>query len=214
MSLESGTYLSDLVITNPLGSDKRDQGDDHIRLIKAVLKATFPNLNGPVNATPAQLNRLVGVTGDIQTQLDTKAPMPLTTVCLFYQAAAPTGWTQVTTQDNKALRVVSGVSAAGGTTGNDAGASFSVVFTSKAVTGTIGGTAITINQMPAHTHAARNNDGAAGVTTGGSYVNSIGNVVATTGSTGGSQTHDHTFTGTAINMAVQYINVILASRTT
>lgn len=41
---------------------------------------------------------------------------PPGTVMLFYQAAAPIGWTKLTTQDNKALRVVSGAGGvAGGT---------------------------------------------------------------------------------------------------
>ncbi len=43
MSLESGTYINDLTTTNPPGSDQILQGDDHIRLIKTVLKNTFPN---------------------------------------------------------------------------------------------------------------------------------------------------------------------------
>lgn len=43
MSLESGTYVDDLVVTNPTSGDLRQQGDDHLRLIKTVLKNTFPN---------------------------------------------------------------------------------------------------------------------------------------------------------------------------
>lgn len=43
MGLETATYLSDLVSTNPLSTDKKKQGDDHLRLIKAALQATFPN---------------------------------------------------------------------------------------------------------------------------------------------------------------------------
>ena len=43
MALETGTYVNDLVITNPTGSDSISVGDDHIRLIKKVLKNTFPN---------------------------------------------------------------------------------------------------------------------------------------------------------------------------
>jgi len=42
MGLESATYIEDLVVTNPPGNDLRSQGDDHIRLIKQVLKNTFP----------------------------------------------------------------------------------------------------------------------------------------------------------------------------
>ena len=43
--------------------------------------------------------------------------IPTGSVMLFYQSAAPTGWTQLTTQNNKALRVVSGTG--GGTGGSN-----------------------------------------------------------------------------------------------
>lgn len=43
MGLESGTYISDFVSSNPAGTDLESQGDDHIRLIKAVLQSTFPS---------------------------------------------------------------------------------------------------------------------------------------------------------------------------
>ena len=38
MALESATYISQLVDTNPAGSDVISQGDDHLRLIKEVLQ--------------------------------------------------------------------------------------------------------------------------------------------------------------------------------
>ena len=44
MALESATYISGLVTTNPTGSDSISQGDDHIRLIKTVLKNSLPNV--------------------------------------------------------------------------------------------------------------------------------------------------------------------------
>ena len=50
MSLESGTYLDDLVNTNPTASDNVSQGDDHLRLIKKVLKNSFPSVDAAVNA--------------------------------------------------------------------------------------------------------------------------------------------------------------------
>lgn len=43
MGLETGTYINDLDVANPPGTDKKKQGDDHLRLIKTVLKNTFPN---------------------------------------------------------------------------------------------------------------------------------------------------------------------------
>lgn len=41
MGLESGTFVDDLVITNPPGGDDKRQGDDHLRLIKTVLRNTL-----------------------------------------------------------------------------------------------------------------------------------------------------------------------------
>lgn len=43
MALESATFVSSLDATNPPGTDKKKQGDDHLRLVKSVMKATFPN---------------------------------------------------------------------------------------------------------------------------------------------------------------------------
>lgn len=48
MALEAATYLQDLDAANPSASDPKHQGDDHLRLIKAVLKATFPDATGPI----------------------------------------------------------------------------------------------------------------------------------------------------------------------
>tara|TARA_Y100000994_G_C15641165_1_gene421348 strand:+ start:146 stop:889 length:744 start_codon:yes stop_codon:yes gene_type:complete len=49
MALESATYVSGLVATNPTGSDSISQGDDHLRLIKTVLKNTLPNADEAIN---------------------------------------------------------------------------------------------------------------------------------------------------------------------
>jgi len=43
MALETGTFVDDLVVTNPVAADSVSQGDDHLRLIKSLLKTTFPN---------------------------------------------------------------------------------------------------------------------------------------------------------------------------
>lgn len=42
MGLETGSFVSDLVSTNPVVGDDVAQGDDHIRLLKTLLKATLP----------------------------------------------------------------------------------------------------------------------------------------------------------------------------
>jgi hypothetical protein len=72
MALETATYIDGLVVTNPLGTDAKSQGDDHIRLLKSTLKATFPNVTGALTATHTELNYVDGVTSAIQTQIDTK----------------------------------------------------------------------------------------------------------------------------------------------
>ena len=47
MALESATYISELTITNPVGAtDPKSQGDDHLRLIKKVIKNSFGNFAG------------------------------------------------------------------------------------------------------------------------------------------------------------------------
>lgn len=75
MGLETGTYISDLVNTNPTSSDPKSQGDDHLRLLKSTVKATFPNVSGAVTPTHTELNYVDGVTSAIQTQMDLKAPL-------------------------------------------------------------------------------------------------------------------------------------------
>jgi len=85
------------------------------------------------------------------------------TIMLFQQSTAPTGWTKLTTHDNKALRVVSGNVGSGGTTG------FSSVFagrtptgnvsttTNGSISGSTGNTTITTSTMPSHQHLAGQN---------------------------------------------------------
>lgn len=61
MGLETGTYIDSLNASNPVGAtDPKSQGDDHIRLIKSTIKATFPNLDAAMTATEDDLNILAG----------------------------------------------------------------------------------------------------------------------------------------------------------
>jgi hypothetical protein len=59
MGLETATYINGLVTTNPTSSDPKSQGDDHLRLVKSTVKATFPNITGAVTPTQADLNVLL-----------------------------------------------------------------------------------------------------------------------------------------------------------
>ena len=97
-----------------------------------------------------------GITFNDNTSLNSKyGIIPQSIVSVFFQAAAPTGWTKLTTQNDKALRVVSGTGgASGGTT------AFTTAFpnslrTASAtvpVSGTVGGTTLTSLQIPSHNH--------------------------------------------------------------
>ena len=59
MALESTTYISGLVVTNPTSSDNISDGDNHIRLLKSTVKATFPNVAGAVTGTHTAINSAV-----------------------------------------------------------------------------------------------------------------------------------------------------------
>jgi hypothetical protein len=59
MALESSTYINGLVVTNPTSSDNISDGDNHIRLIKSTIKATFPNVTGAVSGTHTAINSAV-----------------------------------------------------------------------------------------------------------------------------------------------------------
>jgi hypothetical protein len=125
---------------------------------------------------------------------------------VFNQTNAPTGWTKDATRNNYALRLVSGAVGSGGSV------DFTTAFASQGVAGTIGGTALTVGQLPAHTHgftAALNNiSGPTG--SGASRPNTV--QAGATDSTGSGETHTHSFTGTPINLAVRYADIIIAQK--
>jgi hypothetical protein len=68
MGLETGSFISALVSTNPVGAtDPKSQGDDHLRFIKAKLLETFPNVTGAVTSTHLELNLVDGATQGLAT---------------------------------------------------------------------------------------------------------------------------------------------------
>lgn len=155
--------------------------------------------------------------------------LPAGTAMLFVQTAAPTGWTKSTTHDNKALRVVSGAASSGGSV------AFTTAFASQAVTGTVASYTLTTSDIPSHNHSAsssvsdpghthsytirdqtRTADGPGGelwnyTTSGATGSSTTGISVSTSiGSTGGGGGHAHGFSAPSINLAVQYVDVIIA----
>lgn len=82
MALEAAAFINDLVVANPVGgTDTKAFGDDHLRLLKTVLKASFPGVTaarqfedttagaGSVNFLRFYRN-IVGVNGNLLGQLD------------------------------------------------------------------------------------------------------------------------------------------------
>lgn len=64
MTVESVTYIDDLNASNPAGTDAKSEGDDHIRNLKTGIKNSFPNIDGAMTSTQAELNNLDGYTGN------------------------------------------------------------------------------------------------------------------------------------------------------
>jgi hypothetical protein len=155
----------------------------------------------------------------------TGGSIPAGTVLSFFQAAAPTGWTQVATQNNKGIRIVSGT---GGGTGGTIG--FSSLFSATAsyagsiniTSGSVGDTSLSTAQLASHAHATTfdgqgfySNTGGGSRTAGGGSEQVIGFAMS---ANGGSAVHTHSLAGAAANgnftsnFDLQYIDMILASK--
>jgi len=189
MGLETGSFIEDLVSTNPLGTDAKSVGDNHIRLVKSILKSQFPNLgSAAVNATAAQLNDIT----------DNNRQVPTGVIVMFSGtiASIPTGWsicdgTGVT--PNLVDRFIIGSKTDSGATHDigDTGGNFDIV-----ITDVTDSHILTIPEIPAHTHTVPK----------GGDLNSTFNLVApaptvvpgtiSTSSTGGGGGHTHNLTVT------------------
>lgn len=142
-----------------------------------------------------------GVTYPDGTTQTTSVTFPTGTSMLFVQTSAPTGWTKSTTHNDKALRIVSGAASSGG----------SVAFTTAFASGlSAGATTLSTAQMPAHTHAAW--QGQSGTLTimaqACASVTYFPTSTSTSGSQGGGGSHNHTLP----SFAVQYVDVIIATK--
>jgi hypothetical protein len=160
---------------------------------------------------------------------------------LFEQTAAPTSWTKQTTHNNKALRVITGTAAPGGNTAfttvfASRTPTGSVSVSGSNSGGSVGETTLTTTQMPAHRHQAGSHSPAPGGSNVQLIIQSLitGPTVLTVDSetapgpakiqpAGGNGSHVHpfsvptwsgsaSFTGTALDFAVQYVDLIIASK--
>ncbi len=159
-----------------------------------------PNSNNNRTITLPDSTGTIALTSDVSS-------FPSGTVMLFGQTSAPTGWTKDTTNfNNSALRVVTGSAATGGTV------DFTTAFASQTPSGTVGSTTLTTTQIPSHTHSQSiglvQGSGTFSIQCSGGPTSAA----TTTGATGGGGSHNHTFTGTAINLAVKYVDVIRATK--
>ena len=94
MGLETGTYINDLVTTNPVGAtDQKQFGDDHLRLIKSVLKATFPGMAGAFARVATKTGNYTVVVNDNTTMFNCTAALTL-------------AWTAVATLGNGHIAAV------------------------------------------------------------------------------------------------------------
>ena len=172
---------------------------------------TAPNVFGSTKVQAPEIKATTKIVFPDNSEQTTAAvtAFPSGTVMLFVQSSAPTGWTKSTAHNDKALRVVSGSVSSGGSV------AFSTAFASRSVTGSVGATTLSTTQIPAHAHnisgyadTSVTPYGIAGVGRGG------GPLVVTQASAnaGGGGSHTHSFTGDAINMAVQYVDVIICTK--
>lgn len=109
MGLETGTFISNLVATNPLSNDPRAQGDDHIRLLKSVLQATFP---GASKAFPFPRTLSQKTTDYTVLSTDMNAVIPVSTssnavvLTLPTLASGDAGWNVTVVKLNSGLNPI------------------------------------------------------------------------------------------------------------
>ena len=210
MALESATYISDLVSSNPSAGDPVSQADDHVRTIKQVLKNTFPNITGPVLATQAEINSSMP-TGLISLWYSTAISVPATWgICdgSTYLRADGTGNIVAPDLRDRFVLGVGPLHAQGSTGGASTGSGTSGVSGSGITAtsasagvhthgGATGGTSLTTAQMPAHTHTgaptlATGTAQKPGLTTDDFGLRVVNQTLTNTGSAGTGDAHSHT----------------------
>lgn len=217
MGLEVTSFLDGLNQNWPLDTDSATQGDDHLRLIKSVLRSTFPGAGGngfseQIAATETELNFLSGVTSGIQDQLNAKEEaFPSGTVLPFYNAAPPPGWTLVALTASYMLTVGPAFEAGAGT--------HSPTINDKVTPHTHGASGGTVGEAGAHDHALNQTQIAMAMVGGaGNIYGGSGNVLIGTLSVQPSGAHSHTLDGLTIaentgeSWQPRYMGLILCSK--
>lgn len=172
---------------------------------------------------------IVTISGPAPTPGDPTFPAGTRTV--FFQAAAPVGWTTITTNDNATIRLVSNTGgASGGST------AFTTAFITQQPTGSANYNSITwsggsssaanlsIAQIAAHTHtfAARGSPGPQSFVPEANAGSTALNPPITSSSAGSGSTHQHSVSGSlagtdpvtlsSLNLTVRYLDLIICQR--
>lgn len=159
--------------------------------------------------------------------IDIPPPFESGTTMLFVQSTAPVGWLKRTTDNDKALRVVSGMAGDGGSV------PFLSVFTTRSatvnvsgiasITGNVDATTLSISQMPSHIHEVngcikQSSPNMSSIEGWGDWSGKTN-----TKSTGGNAPHTHSIQVSApvsasgsisggMDFSVQYVDVIIAMK--
>lgn len=223
MPIEAATNISELVDTNPVATDNIYEGDDHIRLIKAAIQATFPNIAGTVNLTHTELNGLVSESVDLLsgevTELK-KHLVPKQSVTMWSGAveSLPTGWglcdgtlqNGILTPDLRNKFIVGAGSDYAVDDASVEGPDFAVSLIGATDQTIIAGSTdehvLTVDEIPSHRHSIASRSNSNG---GSNYVedaNSSGTAYTmNTGFEGGGLGHSHELTGTTHEHAISDI---------
>ncbi len=110
MGLEAASFLDDLVTTNPVSSDTVAQGDDHLRLLKTVLKATFPSLTRAIYLEKARADLASASSPDLWAQTTNYVNITGTTTITDF-VDAPVSGMQKLVRFNGILTLTHGASA-------------------------------------------------------------------------------------------------------
>lgn len=150
-----------------------------------------------------------GITFSDATTLASKyGIIPQNTIALLRGDTTPVGWTKIVSQDNKALRIVSGTG--GGTGGTTA---FTTVHSdSLAVPGSTGPTSLDITQIASHNHITSNIVSNIAPNNTGNFPGGLPTKkfrTVTTSPQGGSGGHSHPVTAGTFSFEVAYIDTQL-----
>ena len=192
---EAGSFYSDAAAASAPNASDRFAGSCEIALNAAAPHDVVLEARSLTTGLTHVRKKVAGVWGAWAPDVVIPVIIPVGTKMLFIQADAPTGWVKDTEHNDKALRVVSGT---GG--GSGGSAAFATVFARTATDGH----ALTIAEMPAHTHIVQ----------AGTDVTSTNNFIATnaqshgnnrpTEATGSNNAHAHN-----IDLRVQYVDAII-----